>query len=438
MGIEERWEIEDDPDWHLIEPKPPGRGTGRGLAALALVLLVGLGLAITLSSPATSVPDTTPQPPSAETTVRQEALALATGDRDTFLLLQDSRDIDWYDSQRDLFDSWRMPALDAEPFELIATGLLAPDQAWAEVRQLGGNGYVRETRFYRFRDGRWLRTRPNLRFWGSERRLDTVHFHVVYADGDQEIVQHALARFEAAYARLCVDLGCQIRPEYSSQYGNDPVWYSFYPIWYSPFPRVLSITLVMKPDIDRATWQVVDQGQSVTIVTPSPRVMGIVDRWLGQIDPLDPKIYDSLVRPVARVAAGGEERWTNRLDGQLFFEAVVAWERDWLRPLTPDSLRYAPPNRDFINDDIPLESLWDWPRAFLTNSRLLDRLQHQVMSAVVFLGKDYGADSTGAIGRFTRAIATSHSLPEAIEKSLGISYPEFERQWKAWLERTGS
>jgi hypothetical protein len=196
------------------------------------------------------------------------------------------------------------------------------------------------------------------------------------------------------------------------------------------------MTLIMRPDIDRSTWETIDGGQSVTILAPSPRVLGVVDRWLGQIDPLDPLIYDSLVIPVAHVATGGVGRWTDRTDGKLFFDAVVEWERDWLRPLSTTRLRFAPPLRDFLDDEVPLESLWDWPTGFQVDSRLYDRLQNEVMSAVVFIAKDYGAEvGTGAMGRFTRALGNSHSLPEAIEQSLGISYEDFETQWRKWLER---
>jgi len=248
MGVEERWEIEDDLGRRVIvQPsEPKARRTGWRWLALGLAAIVFAVQFVSSAQPA-AAPSTEEEqapglPASFEPFVAQEALALARGDETAFIALQDPSDPQWRDAQRELIRAWQTPSLDTLPYEIMATGRLDTGRAWADVRQLRGFGYVRETRFFKQRDGGWVRARPDLTFWGPERSFDTVHFRVVYAVGDGDLIQHAAARFEAAYARMCVDLGCRLQPEYSYQYGAEPVWYSYYPIWYSPFPRVVSMT----------------------------------------------------------------------------------------------------------------------------------------------------------------------------------------------------
>ena len=438
MRVEEEWQLEDEAGWQSVEtvaPKPPTR---RRIVAAALLIAVGLGLSLLnrMAAPdalSAVTPAATLSVEPLKETIDREALALARGDREAFLALQDADDVRWYQSQQEFFQRWETPSLDSVPYQLMDIGMLAGGRAWADVRQLTQNGYSRETRFYREQGGAWVRTRPVLTFWGRERTLDTVHFHAVFADRDAELVQYTLARFEAAYARMCTDLGCEIRPEFSEQYGADPNWYSPYPIAYSPYPRVLTITLIMRPEMDRFGWDVIDRGQAVTITLPSPRVTGVVDGWLGQSDPIDFLIFDSLAAPVARIASGGPQRWSNRQDGQLFFDAIVEWERDWLRPLTESSLRFARPAGIPAGDDLlPLGSLWDGPHEFATDSARLDRMRHEAVAVVVYIGQQFGPLRVAGL---LNALSSARSLPEAIENGLGLSYAEFESQWRAWLDR---
>ncbi|HLF26234.1 MAG TPA: hypothetical protein VJG32_07855 [Anaerolineae bacterium] len=436
MSVEERWEIEDERAQRVTEHGSPAETHGGRMALIALVIVLGISLSwLTCTSlSALPAPSPTPIPRSLEATVKREAQALAQGDVAGFLRLQDTADTQWYNVQRSSFITWGVPSGGEAPwYEVIHTGTLASDRAWADVRQFHTNGYIRETRFYRSRAGEWVRTRPDLAFWGGRNTLDSVHFGVSFEAGDEELIQYVIARFEAAYARLCTDLGCDIRPEHSRKYGDEPDWYSPYPIWYSPYPRVLSITLVVRPDLDRLAWRVIDRGRQVTITIPSPRVLGIVDSWLGQTDPMDQRIFDSLVEPVARIATGGIERWSGRQGGQLFFDAVMRWERDWLQPLSPQSLRFArPPLRAAEADLLPLESLWYWPHESATNTLPVDRLQRQAASVVVFMAREFGLWS---LAYFMRAIRSAESLPEAIEATLDVNYADFVSQWRAWLAR---
>lgn len=444
MPIIDEWSLGDDAGWQseeTVAPKRPGR---RLLVVLAILIALGAGLSmqfrsverVSLEQP-TLTPAATPALDRLTETVVRESLALNRRDREAFLAIQDIDDIRWHDSQRAFFDSWEPPSFDGVPYFIVDAGLMSGRQAWVDVQQLRGNGYTRETRFYREVDGEWKRTRPVLSFWGRERTLDTVHFHAIYADGDQDVVQYMLARFEAAYSKLCVDLGCPIRSEQSTKYGTPPEWYSPYPINYSPYPRVLSITLVMRPELDRNAWEVVDAGQMVTITLPSPRVSGVLDGWLGHsvtgsIEPMDLKIADSLVAPVVRVISGGTERWQRRPDGQLFLDAVVAWERDVLQPLSTDRLRYVSTYGSFDDADLlPPEMLWNWPREFVTDERTLAQMREQALSIVVFIGREFGS---WGLGGFTRALGASFSLEGAIQGSLRMDYASFERMWRDWLK----
>lgn len=440
MRAREEWNFEDESGWQSTEtvaPKAPG---GRRLLALAILIAIGLGVSAILRSATTASPgptlDVTPQSTlsleNLKAAVDTESMALARGEREVFMARQDAEDVRWYQSQEEFFDRWERPSFEGVPYFVINVGLLPGDRAWVDLRQLRRGGYMRETRFYREQDGQWLRTRPLLAFWGKQRTLDTVHFHAVYADGDDEVVQYVLARFEAAYSRLCVDLGCHIHPERSAKYGIAPEWYSPYPISYSPYPRALAITLLMQPEADRKTWNVLDTGRAVTITMPSPRVSGVVDSWLGQVDDTDLTITDSLVEPAARVASGGIDRWQDRQDGQLFFDAIVEWERDAIRPLTSERLRYLTP-QDRFNDVsmLPAEALWNWTPDQSIDPATLDRMREQALSMVVFIGKVYGQVG---VSYFASALGSSHSFADAIP-SIRLDSETFEARWRAWLGR---
>jgi hypothetical protein len=101
--------------------------------------------------------------------------------------------------------------------------------------------------------------------------------------------------------------------------------------------------------------------------------------------------------------------------------------------LTRESLRFARPDRSFVTDDMPpLESLWAWPREFLTDADLLARLRGQALSVVIFVGREFRA---GRIASLTRALGTARSVPEMIEQGLDMPFEQFEREWRAWLAR---
>jgi hypothetical protein len=426
MSVEERWETEDEPVSQVVETpaKPPRRHPKLPLLLTALLILVLTCLYLAgVTAESASTPTATPTPPPRllEETIDREARALAAGDLGGFIEIQDNDDAAWLETQQEAFEAWGTPTAHARLYQVPYAGVLSGGRAWADVHQFRQTGYFRETRFYRLRAGDWLRTRPDLSFWGKDRSLDTVHFHVVYAEGDWGLARSVATRFERVYSLLCLDLGC---PASAREHRDDVVGYT-------PFPPVLAITLSLRPDLDRATWKAIDQGQWVTITLPSPRTMGLYDS--DQADPaLSGIAYDSLTAPVARIASGGSARWANRNDGELFMNAIVAWEQGRRQPEPSYAEQVSSCARDLADSDaIPLASLWSWPIQFPPTNIMLARMRCEVASVVMFIEVRYGP---GNVVRLLNAFEQSESIQAAVSTGMGLDYGEFELEWRLWLE----
>ena len=325
---------------------------------------------------------------------------------------RDDWDQHWAKVQYDSFQTWGRPASNDPQwsklyFAVQTISKIPPrDRASADISQYRDGKYFRETRFYRIRGDGWVRTRPDGSFWsGQQQTLKSRRFTVTFPNEDISLAQAVLDRFEAAYDRLCADLNCPADP------GGAP-----------------DITLAVQPEIEQAGW--VDRGHQVAIRLPSPRVLGVYDRLDVAGDPITAIAYDSLILPVARVASGGNARWSDRNDGELFVRAIVDWERDRRSGSTgraPDSQAA----RSLGDETLPpLASLWSWPLQFPPDSNLLDRVQREAAAMVAFVEVTYGPHRvTGLLNAFARA----DSLPEAVDTGVGVDYVAFEAAWRAWL-----
>lgn len=236
--------------------------------------------------------------------------------------------------------------------------------------------------------------------------FESSYFHVVSALNDNDTARSIATRFDRAYVRLCVDLGCATDAAAGSP----------------PYPRVLSMTLIVLVQPGNAIVRQVDAGQQVTIT------IGLFDEASTRVDRI---ALESLLMPVARIASGGGARWSNRNDGELFVDAIIEWERGRLR-LTP--AHRVPFSRAFIGldaDRLPLlRSLWSWPIQFPPDSALLGRMRREAASIVGYIDQQYGptgvADLMSAIGR-------ADTLEQAIEEALSVDYDQFDLAWRAWL-----
>ncbi len=442
MSPDIEWHVKDEAGEQTIVKTPARPARWRWpLVALIIVTGVGLGLAYTnIKEPAplptptptlfpTPVPTLAPLP--VVGTIEREALALAAGDRSTFLALQDFRSPDWYQSQQQTFETWGAPAGDHLPggnlpYEILDSGSLPDGEAWAEVYQYRSDRYFRETRFYRVVGDVWLRTAPDLSFWSGERELNTVHFRAVFANEDQELARYVLFRFEDAYDRLCGDLKCPQQRQCIQGLIDNLVGCS-------NFPRVLTITLQLKPDVDQASWLIDHSTETITL--PSPRVMGVYNRWWSENDPIENAAYQSLLAPITRLASGNLDRWNTDQGGFWFAEAMIDWELHHVTQLGAGVLRdQAQAFYSNLLADvnlIPLDTTWTWhvnqdPSVGAGN----DRGQIEAEAVIAYIEQHYG--SNGVI-KFLNALGPATSLAPALQTSLGISYPEFNRRWLAWL-----
>jgi len=237
--------------------------------------------------------------------------------------------------------------------------------------------------------------------------IDSNYFQVLSVLNDAGTARSIAAVFDRAYVRLCVDLGCETDDR------RDAL----------PYPRALSMTLILLPQTGNAIVRQIDRGQWVTIT------IGLADDANIRTDRV---ALDRLLIPAARIASGGSARWSHRSDGELFVNAIVEWERARLRLVSPDRLPFSRSYEGLDVDDLPpLRSLWSWPIQFPPDSVLLGEMRREAASMVGYIDQQYGptgvADLMNAIGR-------AASLEQAIEEALGVDYDQFEPAWREWLK----
>lgn len=449
MSPDVEWDVDTDSSRQVLVKTPPPRSSPPRNKIIVLIIII---FGITLSAIYRSIPEPpkiptitpaigalqlTPLP--IETVIASEAQALAFGNRDQFMSIQDPLDSAWYKSQGDSFKAWWQPYMFNPSYSIIATGTLADDRVWADVRQLYTNWvYVRETRFYRLENNTWYRTRPDVSFWsGQNAQLSTPHFNVVYPKEDLSLAQIIVDRFEHAYGAVCGDLHCETDPA-SRRLPASRI-----------LPRVLTLTLVLT---QAETFNTIDQGQYVTMTLPSPRMMRIADSWGAPDDPIDAMAIDQLVMPIARIVSGGADRWFKSSDGVLFFNAITNWERLRAGSVTEfflidyrnnQLIRLAAhtvndlTQQQFIEqlqaaNIIPLKALWSWPLYTPPDNNMLKLMETEAASAIAYIQFTYKRDG---VPRLLFALAAAQSLPEAIQQSFGTKYEDFEKAWLKWLGR---
>ncbi len=439
MAPEIEWDVDTSTHSQTIVKTPPLRSPSpRKRMVVLLIVVFGVALGVIYRSipeppkPLTPTPTIVALPPSIAAVVDREVYALANGDQAAFMSIQDSNDASWYQTQADAFETWGQAPETNPEYTVIATGTLTDDRVWVDVRQWHGNfNYVRETRFYRLRNNQWLRTRPDVSFWnGQNAQSSTTHFDLIYPTEDQSLAQIIADRYERAYVVLCGDLHCEIDP------GSKVL------------PHVLTMTLILARD-DKAT--TLDQGRSITITMPSPRLTRIVDRWGVPNDPTDAAAFDQMVIPIARIVSGGAERWFKSSDGVIFFNAIVAWERQRanivaseffvIDPHTGQLIRLvsgadnAPQQQAYIDQLkgaqlVPLAAMWSWPLNMPPDSNMLKTMQVEASALIAFIQTKFGADG---VTRFLYALNSAQSLPQAIEASVDQKYAAFEAEWLKWI-----
>lgn len=409
----------------------------RWLIAFAVMGGAGLGVLYTTipepsAPPAPTPTQTSAPPPPLEPVIAAEARALADGDREAFMALQDEVDGEWYRVQAASFSAWGRPA-NADRLYAIGSQIVQPDgRARAEVyQQITDEASVYQLRFYRLRDGAWKRARPDAAYWSGLRATErTSHFEIAFPIEDRQTAWRVTQRLERVYEALCRDLNCSLRDR-----------------------RAPRITLDFRPDAGAPHR---DWGLAHTLSLPSPRLVGLHVPFGLADDVYTTFAYEALLEPIARWATGDYDRWARNPNGSLFFEAILAWQQlriDLARDTPPERLLVAGPGgltsrpsqgdwedtRRFYRDLLAGQrliapaDLWVWP----PNDRAVpndlgDLAGGEVDALIAFIEERHGAASVIAL---LNALGPARSLEEAIETGLGADYDALIAEWLIWIEQ---
>jgi hypothetical protein len=377
------------------------------LIALMIVLGASLGaMYASVKEPAprpASTPSVTslpvPAPPSLIETIDREAQALADGDFETVLSLQDQPDDVWFEKQAINFHTWGRPPYDQSPlyyFIGLQPDPLPRDHIALDTLQYRNGAYFRETRFYQLINNQWKRTAPDPSFWSGQHKVEvTQHFTLTYPIEDGELIPILLGQLETAYDRVCVDLNCPAGLTFS---------FSF-----SPMREPSSID---------------------TINLPSLRIEGMYTsiNWLPRSDVQQPPSHGAanlLTSDLIYRLSGIRDRSPADDHGWFLIEAVMMWEFNRASG-EPDMLKLFSPQE--LSRDAPLiklESLWT-----LKNE---SPDPYQVARSVIFfIEAKYGVEG---VAKFLKATGPAKLWTQVIENSLGVNEIQFEQQWKDWLKQ---
>ena len=422
-----------DIEWHITDQagpetvirtpqhKPP---RWRGLAVL-LVIVIGIGLGLAYRSipePPPPLPQPTSIPPATVTpfprrtptpissvndTIEREAKALARGNLQQFMQLQDSSDPAWLDQQSstDVFNAWGMPQTGAV-YTVVESGTLPYNRIWADVIQFRNGLRFRETRFYKRQDNQWVRTRPvtDEAFWGNWQTTNVGHFRVTFRTRDALLAPLIALRLEGAYQHICRDLRC----------AED------------------SVSAIANQD----NYRVILSGgsgavkQEVDLALPSPHNAGLYlpssDTDLSDpTDPFEQTIYRFLVPNLV-----GRIVYNNHLPSSSHTAQVALWARaisDW------ELARLGVKSESSLNwiylhslDLAPLESLWD---SSLTIGGSL--IAPELSAFVKFVDETYGS---AQVVNLLHEVNVAPTLPDAI-KQRGLSFNDLEQKWESWIKQ---
>ncbi len=411
MSPDLHWHVGEDAEQEIIVQAAAPRRSRRSWIAVLIVIVLGTSLGVayrSLPEPAprpTLAPSPTPQPtpthPPIPTklfqTIDREAQALADGNVQAYLDLHVySSDVERLQNN---FQAWGWPTNGQPLYSIVDFNLRTPTSAWADVRQIRNGRSFRETRFYIWDNDRWLRTDPDPFFWtGATETHDTPHLHMIYAAEDRELARALADQIEELVTSLCVDLKCTAAT--------------------LPFTYTVNMNNYQQVGDNLSA-----DGQTLSLL--SPRVMGIYEdrQPYRQNDDLNGLISQSIVQ---RVAYGRAVNAATIPDGAVITLAIGSWAGDRVNPKSSrveQQLNWAKSNIQLTQT---LESLWklgidsDWPPAHA-----------EAFTVVYFIEHEYGASF---VVQLLHALGSAKSMPDVIEKSLGIPFSEFDQKWQKWTK----
>jgi hypothetical protein len=383
------------------------------LAVMALILLVvTAGLAIFYDRVYHAQLDAV-KPPVLQV-AHFEAQAVAKGDRDSYLAVQDPDDLSWREMQTRRFgklekeglSEWGWKATDVPPVQDGVT--LEPGGARLDVTyrfsvtQPMPNGPTSVTlvlpQYYKQTPSGWVRALPIVEYWGAWRNRSGKYFAARYLQRDADVIEPLVPRMDALLARVCDRLPCPPQPIYVV-FENS------------------SIALASLTDF---TYGFTDH--SFQLKFPSPQLFGV---------PADAPSREELYRALgARVvqalvyeASNGDLRQT-----WAVWQEVMRWElarAGLAEPFVTGILTTTLRTSGFPSlASIPLR-----PRS--TNLEAGSSERDVILSlAFVFLEEEVGS---GSVSRLIPAIGRSTNLGEAISRTLNMSPASLEPAWRKFL-----
>lgn len=240
---------------------------------------------------------------------------------------------------------------------------------------------------------------------------DTKHVHLI--NQSTEYTPPAVSHFERAIRVACADLGCETQPVTCVGSATDDMACS-------PYSPTLTITVYMDSKATAIYGWMNDDRLMFKMPTPSSA--------RGPLSIFE--VPDSLALLVEKVARSVYGWPPQKMNGVAIFYGIVNWEAYQLDqrygsgkladPFQPDQIAGATLP--------PLESLWG-SDSIVSETR---EMQSEAAALIAFVEKEFGAP---AVGKLLRAIGHANSLPEAIESSLNLKYPDFEQRWRDWLKQ---
>jgi hypothetical protein len=172
---------------------------------------------------------------------KAEARAVAAGDQQSFMALQDPDDPVWRALQERHFG--RLERLGIPEFSLAPTGALPqPGDVTLEpggarldmLRQFsvtqpmpGGPAVItlRVPQFYRQTPSGWVRAQPSAEFWGSRRTITGKHVLALYSRRDADIVESLIPQLDQVLEKACVNLKCPSQTTLTFETSQDAAGY---------------------------------------------------------------------------------------------------------------------------------------------------------------------------------------------------------------------
>ena len=416
-SVKLEWIILDE-DEKLIEPRDSQPGPRRprlrtllkaGLALATLIVVTCLILYYRITQNQRQLKA------DFQTLVDLQAQVVANGDRELFLSLHGQENAAWVQWRGGIFDYYAQGTQEWPRLKVTRV------KRAGDFSRVHITGTLKDTDeqfewvlFYRlYRDG-WRTIPPDVHYWGAVRERDVGQFHFVYHERDEPHVEAVAERLTELLDLVYTDLDQQTDTTLTVRL---------------VIPDPFSVAMAINP---------------TTLVFPSP------SSGPHPILTLSPALMShasqTLVPFLVFEAAGGEERWQDRVDGAWFVSASIQWiqERLWQRLYDGDVRSPFESIRELLrlfalNGPLPtLTQIWhdqhtwtnDYPDMipFYASSKL--KFRAHVLTIIDYIAEIYGP---GAIPDLLSAIAQNDTLDGALRDALGASLEEFEPAWLAWF-----